>query len=298
MSTTTTSAPSTVTEPPPVLTTVFTPASSCLIDLWQYSATASGLECYVGTSQVQCNYVQLGPSATTSCFPSDWDYEPTAYFSPGICPSGYETACSSVTTFGTNTETRATCCPSGYSCQTGSDWPWYTTDLCTYHNPGPVTYVYTTDLPGVGTSTVTTSGSEGINAYGVQIRFQATDSVTALTTTTASPTSSTSSTSSSSSTSTSSATPASTGLSTGAKAGIGVGVALAGLIAIAGIIFFFVRPRRRSASDGRPSAFSSQPAYYSELAGRPASVEVKRELYGSPLIELHNDPVRAPVEME
>lgn len=87
----------------PALTTTFTPAASCLTDLYLYSVVSGG---YLW------DYRQLGPSPTASeCFPSKFSATPSAYFSPGICPTYYSIACSTVVNIGTVTETRATCCP-------------------------------------------------------------------------------------------------------------------------------------------------------------------------------------------
>jgi hypothetical protein len=88
------------------LTTTFTPAPSCLSQFYQLD-NADGMKC----GDKICQYFQLGPLEPSSCFPSGWESSSTAYFSPGICPSGYTQACSSVINIGTVSETRATCCP-------------------------------------------------------------------------------------------------------------------------------------------------------------------------------------------
>lgn len=203
---------------------------------------------------------------------------------------------------------------SGYSCQTATDWPWYSTDPCTYTSTGPVTYAYTTSVPGAGVVTTTVTKNEGFNAYGVQIRFQESDSVTALTATTAS--TSTTSTSGSAQTT---ASPASTagagagstasptnsgtssgGLSTGAKAGIGVGVAIAAIIIITAILFFFLRRRPRGGNDlaSRAGAGTLLPTSgeVAQLPGSPAKVELhsNSDLYS----ELHGNSLHPPAELE
>ena len=80
----------------PALTTIFTPSPSCLSDLYFYQPTDF--------------YISLGPPSTSDCLPSGWAL--SGYFSPGICPSGYAIACSSLNSLGSLTETVATCCPS------------------------------------------------------------------------------------------------------------------------------------------------------------------------------------------
>lgn len=91
----------------PSLTTTFTPASSCTVDL--YNLPFTGLQCVEGTVAVPCVFMHLGVDTSTSaCFPPGWSDATSAFYSPGICPLGYTEACSQVV----GTETRATCCPS------------------------------------------------------------------------------------------------------------------------------------------------------------------------------------------
>lgn len=90
------------------LTTIFTSSSSCLN------------EYYLG------NIITLGPSSKSDCLPSGWNSLPQ-HFSPGRCPSGHDTACSTLASIGSLTEMQATCCPSGYSCQTENIPTWLTT---------------------------------------------------------------------------------------------------------------------------------------------------------------------------
>ena len=81
----------------PALTTIFTPSSSCLSDLYFYQPP-------------NAYYINLGPPSTPDCLPSGWAL--SGHYSPGICPSGYIVACSSLNSLGSLTETVATCCPS------------------------------------------------------------------------------------------------------------------------------------------------------------------------------------------
>ncbi|KAJ9302099.1 hypothetical protein DTO271G3_965 [Paecilomyces variotii] len=233
--------------PPLPLTTTFTPASSCLVDLYQVDNT-EGVYCGVGITTYLCQYLQLGPTSTSACLPSGWNTGSTAYFSPGICPSGYRQACSSTVNIGTLVETRATCCPSGYFCQTRTDWPWYSTDACTYVNTNPVPYTYTTTDNKGDYVTSTTTNVEGFNAYGVSIRYQATDFASAQKTSSSVPsTSSSSSSSRSAPTLETSSSSASNGLPTGAKVGVGVGCSVGVLLLIlVGFLIFRLRSYTRS----------------------------------------------------
>lgn len=82
-----------------VLTTTFTPSPRCLSDIYVYAISAGRPD------------ATLGPLGTSGCLPESWRPDPTARFSPGVCPSGYTVACSTAETIGDLSETTATCCP-------------------------------------------------------------------------------------------------------------------------------------------------------------------------------------------
>lgn len=91
------------------LTTTFTPPASCfdtstILDVWT-TVCAAGL--------ASCQYQVLGqaPDGSKTCMPPGYTPGGNNYYSPGICPSGYATACSSLNSVGSLTETVATCCP-------------------------------------------------------------------------------------------------------------------------------------------------------------------------------------------
>jgi hypothetical protein len=88
------------------LTTVFTPAPSCLAptNIWQIYASCPlvGFNCY---------YLIQGPPSQSNCFPGGYEPTSTAYYSPGICPQGYTPACSQANPTGSVTVTTQTCCP-------------------------------------------------------------------------------------------------------------------------------------------------------------------------------------------
>lgn len=85
------------------LTTTFTAPASC--------TTATGLYQIWASNTF---HFEQGPLASMAdCFPSGYDAAATSqYYSPGICPSGYTTACSSTDVLSAAvTETAYTCCP-------------------------------------------------------------------------------------------------------------------------------------------------------------------------------------------
>lgn len=86
----------------PLLST-FTPSAAC--------ASNTGLTVFdQGPITV---YWAEGPMSTGSqgCYPSSYSPDLFHYYSPGLCPSGYTTACTSLNSIGTVTETIHTCCP-------------------------------------------------------------------------------------------------------------------------------------------------------------------------------------------
>ena len=95
--------------PVPALTTTFAPSPSCLIDYFKLPYQGSALTCLdAQNSSSQCFFTHLGPATSTSdCLPSGYVPTSSFYYSPGICPSGYELACHSTA----GPETRGTCCP-------------------------------------------------------------------------------------------------------------------------------------------------------------------------------------------
>ncbi|WZH44057.1 uncharacterized protein QYS62_005073 [Fusarium acuminatum] len=226
----------------PDLTTTFTPAKSCF-QYYKYRYTGDELTCLEGGTGAPsaCTYMQLGPSGSDAdCFPSSLELDSTFYYSPGICPSGFEVACSSTS----GGETRATCCPSSFSCQTESGWPWYSTDLCTIAIPRTVEVIVSESVVGGDWKRNTVSGAAA-NAIGIPIRWHASDFASTTTGARTSATGSATETASSSTgTSSSDSTSANEGLSTGAKAGIGIGAGVAALAVFAALGWFVVRARR------------------------------------------------------
>jgi len=99
------------------LTTIFTPPRNCFTDVSLFTGynypTASNSPYSVGLGAgnefSNCSPCWLGLATTSTCFPSS--YSISATYSPGVCPKGYEIACSSVDSNGQVLETVATCCP-------------------------------------------------------------------------------------------------------------------------------------------------------------------------------------------
>ncbi|CAF3451750.1 unnamed protein product [Fusarium graminearum] len=172
--------------------------------------------------------MQLGPSGSNSdCFPSSLELGSTFYYSPGVCPSGFEVAFSSTV----GGETRVTCCP---SCQTETGWPWYSTDLCTIVLPSTVEVIVSESVVGGDWKRTTVSGATA-NAIGLPIRWHSSDfaSTTAGTTT--------------------SATDSGTE-TIKTKAGIGAGVGVAALIGLAALGWFVLRARRAKQASAASAA--------------------------------------------
>ncbi|KAL7960448.1 hypothetical protein V8C34DRAFT_63109 [Trichoderma compactum] len=176
-----------------------------------------------------------GIDFSTSCLPRGFHTDEISYFSPGlVCPTGYYSACHD--NIGAKSITTVTCCPTfgtdlSLSCVTAStlESVWSTL-FCTWI-AGDVTSLPMTVSDNGVTSTVTRSfsGREGLNAFGIRMVYQKTDTETTTMATTTKPKNTPTSW-------TRSGWPAyptgpdssdsSGGLSPGAKAAIGVGVAV------------------------------------------------------------------------
>ncbi|PLB46485.1 hypothetical protein P170DRAFT_511244 [Aspergillus steynii IBT 23096] len=313
--TTTLPTATTTNGPPPsvrALTTTFTPAPTCTDNFYMLPYAASGFACMVGDTSSPCQYLHLGPSTASDCMPPDWSTGTDAYYSPGVCPTGYTEACSNLVSVGTVTETRATCCPSSYICQTDTYWPWYADNGCTKIVDSTEVYTYTTDDPDDGLITTTSEDKYGVNAYAVTIRYQSADKLppTTSATTTSAPTSTTSSTTSTTS-SAATSSPDSSGLSSGAKAGIGVGVAAGVVLLLVAVGFWLFRRRKANAAaavapttaapgtNGMHNPAESSQYVKHELAG--AQIHPMPELAGSQLYPgqavSHHVPAPEPVEL-
>ncbi|KAE8443388.1 hypothetical protein EG329_001947 [Mollisiaceae sp. DMI_Dod_QoI] len=290
---TSTGAAATVSSAGP-LTTTFTPAASCTNDF--YTNTVS-------------NWYSIGGESPDQCFPSGWA-STSQYFSPGVCPDGYTQACSNWSASGTNTETRATCCPTGFFCYTLTAFN-FPGQACASIFANEITTIVTD--PTALTTMVATlhTKTEAVNGYGISIRYNAKDFVSS--TSTSTPSSSTSSSTSNSPSSSFSSTassqteaatsslsvPASpsssssSGLSTGAKAGVGVGVSAAVLIALLALVLFILKKRKAmSATYSRHEMDGTgKPEWM-----RNATTGHEHEIY-TPPAEMGRNPPR-PIELD
>jgi len=180
----------------------------------------------------------------TTCLPDGFTTAEISFFSPGIaCPSGYWSACHDNT--GVPSITTVTCCPTfgsdiSLSCLNPATLagPWRSL-FCTWTAGTKAKAIDVTDSAGGRTSTVshTLSGGQGINAYGLRMVYQSSDTINPTKTGIAS-------SESPASISSQALTSNPTGLSTGATVAIAVVIPLVVLSLAAG--FFFLR--RRAAS--------------------------------------------------
>ncbi|KAI0130664.1 hypothetical protein F4814DRAFT_138763 [Daldinia grandis] len=219
------------------LTTTFTPASEChsIISGIVYTQTLQD-----GNTTTH-KYHSLGPSPTSECYPPG--FEPASgFYSPGICPFGWWSACSTLDAIATLTEARVTCCPLGYVCiQEPDPTETWSTLSCSSSAISSVS-VTVPDLSNQ-LSKVTVLSGIIIHAAAINVRMQRSDFIASRTD---APNSSTATSSLPSSLSispapsgagigsegTQASNPTETGLSSAAKIGIGVGVGLGGLLLI------------------------------------------------------------------
>lgn len=194
-----------------------------------------------------------GIDFSTSCLPKGFHTDETSYFSPGlVCPTGYYSACHD--NIGAKSITTVTCCPTfgtdlSLSCVTAStlESVWSTL-FCTWI-AGDVTSLPMTVSDNGITSTVTRSfsGREGLNAFGVRMVYQKTDTqtTTMAKSTKYTPPTSWTRTGWPAYPTNSDSGDSSGGLSSGAKAAIGAGVAVPIVVVGLALGLFFWWWRRR-----------------------------------------------------
>ncbi|KAI1120101.1 hypothetical protein F5Y10DRAFT_290307 [Nemania abortiva] len=226
--------------------------------------TPIGPDCsstFIGNNGIN-EWIQYGVGAAASlpCLPSGFVPSDPYYYSPGLCPSGYTSACFAQISLPTRSasETQATCCPSSYTCREDRGEDPFGCLSCFI---GTLTFAVSTftfflDSAGMTTqisagTTTTVRTDDCIRAYGPVVHIVAGD-IQSIT----SPTSDPSITSFSTNYArTATATGPTTswvgedinttrGLGAGAAAGIGVGSGLAAIF-VAGFVVFFLRRRRR-----------------------------------------------------
>ncbi|KAL7920923.1 hypothetical protein ACQKWADRAFT_137235 [Trichoderma austrokoningii] len=249
-----------------------------------------------------------GIDFSKSCLPKGFHTDQTSYFSPGLaCPTGYYSACHD--NIGASRITTVTCCPTlatdiSLSCVTTSTLQSvWSTLFCTWIAPGGdgTTLSLTVSDNGI-TSTVpgvfTSPG--GLNAFGIRMVYQKTDTesttMTRTTTTTrATATTGTRPGGAKNTGGSKSGDSSSGGLSTGAKAAIGVVVPVVVLGLLAGL-FFWWRKRQQynkvQASSSTPTELHGQGVgptelpQYSGLMNKPKPPPGEMPAQEAPAVEL------------
>ncbi|KAF2736418.1 hypothetical protein EJ04DRAFT_159435 [Polyplosphaeria fusca] len=235
------------------LTTTFTPAPGCTDDIY-------GIV-YTDATSTTHKYHSLGDPQTTQCYPPL--YKPDAFYSPGLCPHEWTSACGSVEMIGTLTETRVNCCPNGYVCVSTRVDPWSTHSCSRYITGAQKLRVPQSD----GSNTIYMETTlTGIIAFAddIRVRYREGD-FDGSASTTASSLSSTDAPSRPTSSGTQqteagqansnqspSPSPSDSSLTKGAMAGIGVGVAVGVLVALFFVFLCIRRRRRRRVADDEP----------------------------------------------
>ncbi|KAI1172577.1 hypothetical protein F4777DRAFT_561155 [Nemania sp. FL0916] len=125
------------------------------------------------------HYYLQGPLAQTSCYPSGYNGQTQQYYSPAQCPTGFTTACLMTSSLGTGIETIATCCPTQYNfaCETSIHLPWQTTLACSTLLGGKTVawQVIFSETDSAEKTSIVTLSTDGLNAYGIQVRYQSFD---------------------------------------------------------------------------------------------------------------------------
>ncbi|OTA77989.1 hypothetical protein M434DRAFT_38572 [Hypoxylon sp. CO27-5] len=241
------------------LTTIFTPSGS------DCTSTFIGLN-------YDNRWIQygVGGAASSACLPSNFTpYEPY-YYSPGICPSGYTSACQAQSSppIGNVSETTATCCPTEYSCRDnrGDDPFGCWSSFSGAKTFAVSTFSFDTDSQGLttkinaGTTTAIWS-SNFILAYGpvVRVVFGEIPTITSSSSSTISTTTQSSSgvTTPTDPLATTYVTSSSPSVSPGAAAGLGIGCGVGAIVLIGAAAVIFVRRRRRRVQ----SEATTQPAH-------------------------------------
>ncbi|KAI1184532.1 hypothetical protein F5B17DRAFT_78359 [Nemania serpens] len=223
------------------LTTLYEPPSSCISS-------------FSTDFRAPDNWDIFGPLDTFGdCFPPNYTDDENKYYSPGICPAGYTAACAYPAPGlggGQTSVTTATCCPTGFACQS-SRVAWLgSTFACTskiISFLGPQVFVVDSFTLSTSTATILEDEHAVANAFGIQIQYRYEDFIST-STTVSSTTVSTSSSTTSTIQPTISDSPDQNhqgGLSTAAAIGIGVGVGFAALLLIGGVIVAVCVRRRR-----------------------------------------------------
>ncbi|KAI2604595.1 hypothetical protein GGR54DRAFT_644408 [Hypoxylon sp. NC1633] len=212
----------------------------------------------------------VGAAASHACLPTGFIPFESYFYSPGICPSGYTSACQaqSSPSTGTASQTEATCCPSAYSCRDNrGDDPFGCLSCFEGLKTFSVsTYYFHTNAAGSTTqidagTTIAVVSANCVRAYGPVVRVAPGDIFITTTASTTSTSSSSSPTSRTVSTVVALTAPPSVGdeqgtesspsggLSAGAAAGIGTGCGLGAILLTGAAVLLWLRRRKRSAQN-------------------------------------------------
>ncbi|KAL8369751.1 hypothetical protein RB595_000202 [Gaeumannomyces hyphopodioides] len=232
------------------LTATFTPPAGCLEQIYGTATTETR-----GTATTGHKWHILGGTSAGDCYPQNFIPGPTAYYSPGVCPSGWAMASSTAEMVQTLTESRAVCCPSGYRYSPATASESLLSSLACFSSAQWPTTV-TLRVPDVENArsiqTTLTDVLIEVRATPIYVRFAQSQSATS-TSTSGTPPAQTSREGSAANNGTVSLD---VGLSVGAKAGIGAAVGVAALVAVIGVLVFWLR--RRAASRDRKGEAGEQ----------------------------------------
>ncbi|KAM0517492.1 hypothetical protein ACHAPE_005024 [Trichoderma viride] len=230
-----------------------------------------------------------GIDFSKSCLPKGFHTDQTSFFSPGLaCPSGYYSACHD--NIGASRITTVTCCPTlasdvSLSCVTTSTLKGvWSTLFCTWIAPdGDGTTLSMTVSDNGITSTVAGdfTAPGGLNAFGIRMVYQKTDTESTTMTRTTTRSTATTGTKPAGAKNTGgsdSGDSSSGGLSTGAKAAIGVVIPVVVLGLLAGLFFWWRKRKQynKVVSGNTPTELHGQDAVpptelaqYSGLMNKP-----------------------------
>ncbi|KAI0100546.1 hypothetical protein GGR51DRAFT_532391 [Nemania sp. FL0031] len=249
------------------LTTSFSPAPNCESYvsglIYTQTLTTNGT-----TTTSEHQYHTLGLNDTSLCYPPYFHVGPTFYYSPAMCPSSWYAACGTIGA-GSLTETRATCCPLGYSCMDPpAETETWSTLSCISYATSEIFVTVPDNAYQEWTRVVKLLPI--VNAAAINVRWQPTDFVTTSDSSSSTPASSSSSPPSTlpSTSSPPTSAPASSntadsdtsmppeqGISYSTRVALGVGLGVGGFALVVGaaLCFLFVRRSKRRKAGGTSS---------------------------------------------
>ncbi|KAI0444517.1 hypothetical protein F4803DRAFT_560872 [Xylaria telfairii] len=288
----------------PSLTTIWTPASSCVTStgfwyvVYAYDKSSNAIFSDMFGMPSVTNIGQMS-NPTGGCVPPSYTLS-VPYLTDGGCPKSYHGACSTATSYGGQSADYIMCCPlvSGwdFNCARAGAHPVPYGCQATFTSGALITGSRSDLVSSTGQAeTHTIVHDNGVNAWGIALL--STPQLTS--SNTISPTTSPTISTTSGAAPTSISALSSQGLSSGAAAGIGVGVGV-GAFAILGLLaFWFLRHRRKGKQQqpvvqdyqNQDGAAENGPSYNAPPGSQTLSsdVEIKQQQnnYGRPA-ELDN----------